>query len=111
MSTTDNESKTPSLSKKWLYGSLAVIALILGIFLDNNAVAGLNSSAVDAVKHPAIGNREGKVNSDATIENSDFNNESLENNEFADQAFANDEFLNDEFASHEDNYMEDDRDD
>ena len=111
MSTTDNESKTPAISKKWLYGSLAVIALVLGIFLDSDAAVGDNNSAIDTVKQVSIDNKQGKVNSDARIENSDSNDESLENNEFANNVFTKDEVLNDEFASYEDNYMEDDRED
>lgn len=39
MTIEDKNNKSPIISKKWLYGSLAVIALLLGIFLDKEAIA------------------------------------------------------------------------
>ena len=52
--TTDNTPKKAVISKKWLYGSLAVAALLIGIFLDNDAVAGQNNLAINSVEQVSV---------------------------------------------------------
>lgn len=39
MNDENNKSKQKVISKKWLYGSLAIIALVLGIILNSDALA------------------------------------------------------------------------
>ena len=64
--TTDNTPKKAVISKKWLYGSLAVAALLIGIFLDNDAVAGQNNLAANSVEPVTV---EKVIVKQATIDN------------------------------------------
>ncbi len=101
MATTDNHSKTPMISKKWLYGSLAVIALALGLFLDKDAVAAESNPIDNSVEQVKIDNENGDVEIDTDIENNDFENDDLES----------DSFESDSFESYEDDFTEDDMED
>lgn len=68
--TIKNDDPKPQLvSKKWLYISLAVIALILGFFLDNEATAAATNSSLDTVEQVDIDNGKAQINTD--IENGD----------------------------------------
>lgn len=62
MPTTNNNPKQKPISKKWVYGSLAVIALILGLYLDNAAVA---SEPYPVVDQAEIDNENDDVEIDA----------------------------------------------
>ncbi len=72
MAPTNNNSKRPQLSKKWLYGSLAVIALIIGVVMDKEAVAAESDSAVDTVEQVEIDNANDEVEIDTSMQNDDF---------------------------------------
>lgn len=103
MATEDNNSRKPAISKKWLYGSLAVIALILGLYLDNSAVAAEYRAAVNSVTLVKINPQEGHLdratasgNNDSDSADSadsaeDFdNNDDKENNNDVDYSFDDD---------------------
>ena len=68
MATTDNDAKTPTISKKWLYGSLAVIALALGLFLDKDAVA-VEANPIDQSVEQLKVTNEDSVKIDTDTEN------------------------------------------
>ena len=78
MTTTKNDSKQPQLSKKWLYGSLAVIALIIGVVMDKEAVAAESDSAVDTVEQVKIDNENDEVEIDTSMQNDDFEADDFE---------------------------------
>lgn len=97
MATEDNNSRKPAISKKWLYGSLAVIALILGLYLDNSAVAAEYRAAVNSVTLVKINPQEGHLDRATASENNgsdsvdDFdNNNDKENNNDVDYSFDDD---------------------
>lgn len=100
MATEDNNSRKPAISKKWLYGSLAVIALILGLYLDNSAVAAEYRAAVNSVTLVKINPQEGHLDratasedndSDSADSADDFdNNNDKENNNDVDYSFDDD---------------------
>lgn len=100
MATEDNNSRKPAISKKWLYGSLAVIALILGLYLDNSAVAAEYRAAVNSVTLVKINPQEGHLDratasedndSDSADSADDFdNNDDKENNNDVDYSFDDD---------------------
>lgn len=76
MTTTNDKDKRAVISKKWLYGSLAVAALLIGLFLDNDAVAGQNNSAPDkfeelAFEQATIANEDDVVEKTTDTENDD----------------------------------------
>ncbi len=76
MTITNDKDKRAVISKKWLYGSLAVAALLIGLFLDNDAVAGQNNSAPDkfeelAVEQATIANEDDVVERTTDTENDD----------------------------------------
>ena len=97
MATEDNNSRKPAISKKWLYGSLAVIALILGLYLDNSAVAAEYRAAVNSVTLVKINPQEGHLDRATASENNGFdsaddfdNNNDKENNNDVDYSFDDD---------------------
>ncbi len=81
-----NSSKQSPISKKWLYGSLAVIALILGLILDSDARVADDQLSINTVDQAEIVKDDGEVKIDTTV-----NNES--------------------YKSYEDDFMEDDAED
>lgn len=106
MATEDNNSRKPAISKKWLYGSLAVIALILGLYLDNSAVAAEYRAAVNSVTLVKINPQEGHLDRATASEDNDSdsvdrvdsadsaddfdNNNDKENNNDVDYSFDDD---------------------
>lgn len=103
MATEDNNSRKPAISKKWLYGSLAVIALILGLYLDNSAVAAEYRAAVNSVTLVKINPQEGHLDRATASEDNDSdsvdrvdsaddfdNNNDKENNNDVDYSFGDD---------------------
>ena len=90
MSDTDNKIKQPAISKKWLYGSLAVAALLIGLFLDNDAFADQNNSTSNAVEELKIDSEDNDVESVTDMDSDDF--ESYEDD------FTEDGFLEEEAA-------------
>lgn len=97
MATEDNNSRKPAISKKWLYGSLAVIALILGLYLDNSAVAAEYRAAVNSVTLVKINPQEGHLDRATASEDNDSdsvddfdNNDDKENNNDVDYSFDDD---------------------
>lgn len=90
MTTTDNNAKRAVISKKWLYGSLAIAALLIGLFLDNDAFAAQDNPAPNAVEQVKINNEEGDVEivSDMDMDNDDF--ESYEDNFLEDDSLEED---------------------
>ena len=100
MATTDNNSKTPVISKKWLYSSLAIIALVLGLFLDRDVAAAESHPVDNSVEQVEINNEDGNVKIDTNIAN-DMTNDDFEINDLE----------NDDFESYEDDFTEDDMED
>ena len=97
MATEDNNSRKPAISKKWLYGSLTVIALILGLYLDNSAVAAEYRAAVNSVTLVKINPQEGHLDRATASEDNDSdsvddfdNNDDKENNNDVDYSFDDD---------------------
>lgn len=97
MATEDNNSRKPAISKKWLYGSLAVIALILGLYLDKSAVAAEYRAAVNSVTLVKINPQEGHLDRATASEDNDSdsvddfdNNDDKENNNDVDYSFDDD---------------------
>ncbi len=87
---TDNKIKQPTISKKWLYGSLAIAALLIGLFLDNDAFAHQNNSASNAIEEVKIDNEDDNAESDTDMDNDNF--ESYED-DFIEDDFTEDDFL------------------
>lgn len=68
MSNTSNEQK-PIISKKWLYGALAVIALALGLFLDGDAIAATSNSVTDTSGAVEITKEDGEIDIESSVDN------------------------------------------
>lgn len=99
MATEDNNSRKPAISKKWLYGSLAVIALILGLYLDNSAVAAEYSAAINPVTLVKTNQQDDNLERATTSENNDsdsadsdddFENNNDKENDDVDYSFEDD---------------------
>ncbi len=72
MTSIKNDAKQPIISKKWLYGSLAVIALIIGLVVDKEAIAAEDDSTINTVEQVNIDNEDGEIAIDISMENDDF---------------------------------------
>ena len=90
------------ISKKWLYGSLAVVALILGLYLDNSAVAAENNSAINNVATVKIDKQNGDIELVTASKNDSFDNAN---------SVDNDDDNNEDYDTDVDNFVEDDMED
>ena len=97
-----NKVKQPAISKKWLYGSLAIAALLIGLFLDNDAFAAQNNLASNAVEQVKIDKEEGDVEiiTDMTLDNDDFESyaDDLLEDDLLEGDFTEDSFLEEDFS-------------